>query len=206
VKLALVSPFALILALGGCSDEFSGGEGQGGTGATGGKSGSGGRGGAPAAGGSDAGPAGPCPASQPTVGDPCGEVGRVCTFGSDPAPRCRSQVECSADSRWTLTRQAHCSNLEQCGAGITTGTECFTRKECTRDLYCACTCQPGCSKMTWKCPVPGAPCPSVLPNAGTGCSQEGVTCAYGLCNDEIKNAATAQCVGGTWLWIDFCNP
>jgi hypothetical protein len=178
-------------------EEFT--SGTGGTGATG----SGGLGGS-GTGGSGGGPPGACPATQPAAGTPCQED-LLCTYGDDARPNCRVHVRC-VSSAWSIVREPNCPLTLPCAAATVTGTQCLTSGDECADPngYCACTCTPGCSSYTWKCPSPGPGCPPIAPNAGTGCGAEGATCSYGVCDDTtpLHDQVIVQCQNGSWAWID----
>jgi hypothetical protein len=193
---AALSTLAMLASCSG--DEFASGTGgSGGSGA----SGSGGS----ATGGTGAGPPGVCPGTQPTAGSACPTNDLFCTFGNDARPNCRVHVRCVGDT-WSIVREPNCSFPLPCEVATVTGAQCLTKgDECSgTNLYCACTCTPGCGSYTWKCPAPGAGCPPVAPNAGTGCAAEGTSCTYGVCDDEtpLHDQVVVQCQGGSWTWVD----
>ena len=191
--------FAVLVScsIAACSgDEFS--SGSTGAGGSGGSTGSGGSGGLPGA----------CPQAQPNAGSICTDEGLLCTYGMNARPNCRTHYRCDTGT-WIKVREpqlAVCGALDDCNAVqgshgaacVVAGVECSSS-----DRYCGCTCQPPtCTTKTWKCPTPPAPCPTFVPNAGTGCSSEGLSCTYGICDQDLKDQVTVTCTGGNWEWSD----
>jgi hypothetical protein len=73
-------------------------------------------------------------------------------------------------------------------------------------LWCECTnCSTGnpfdeCSgALTWHCqaPNPNSLCPATLPNAGTPCAPDGLSCVY-----RCGEYGSRQCKDGIWLRTD----
>jgi hypothetical protein len=59
--------------------------------------------------------------------------------------------------------------------------------------FCKCGAIVG-TNWTWNCFLPMAPCPTLVPNAGTACTTEGAGCAYENCKLETT------CGSGVWQW------
>lgn len=200
--LAFVFVFSLGAFSCGGEDFSSGGQGSGG----------GGGAGAGGSGGSGAAPSGSCPDTLPSAGTACSREGLLCTYGSDARPKCRTHAQCTNGSFNIVKEPAagSCSTPPACELPLPIGKTCLTLgDECTgSDGYCACTCVPGCTTWTWKCPAPTAGCPPALPNAGTPCGAEGISCTYGVCDDAsgVRDQVTAQCSGGAWAWTAQCLP
>jgi hypothetical protein len=199
---------------GPAADAPAGGGGGGGGGGVGGSGGAGGTGGGakldgPAGadgGGPDAAAAIPCPSSLPQ-GGPCAPEGRVCQYGEDPrGDNCRPSAVCTAGA-WML-RLTGCPPTpkpDSCPAS----REAAVGKACSPmgaycpygDLHCLCaTCAPNApvcqiGPSLWYCTAPSTVpgCPDAMPNLGTPCAREGVTCGYD-CNSALR-----ACQGGIWV-------
>lgn len=187
---------ACVLSSAACGEEFTSGTGGSGGVASGGVGG--------ATGGNGGGPPGACPAAQPAAGTPCDAESLLCTFGSDARPNCRVHVRC-ASGAWSIVREPNCPISLPCDVATVTGKQCLTPgDECSdANRYCACTCTVGtCSGYTWKCPPTGPNCPTIVPNAGTGCSAEGASCTYGVCDDTtpLHDQVVVTCQNGSWAW------
>jgi hypothetical protein len=59
-----------------------------------------------------------------------------------------------------------------------------------------CTCGNFLGPM-WICYTPSGACPLVVPNAGTPCASEGLTCPYDGCNMVVV------CSSGLWGWSGY---
>ena len=160
-----------------------------------------GPGGSSGAGGS--GPGSPfCPVKVPPDGATCLFEGLLCEYGNDPrGDKCRTILACS-DQRWKYTNKPECPAIEY--------PECRTRpgEVCDQvNTYCyqsdgaACGCStcppnmiclPG-SKPYLYCTMPSSHgCPAGLPNLGTPCEIEKLSCDY--CPDNPRT-----CYGGIWI-------
>jgi hypothetical protein len=189
-----------------CSgEEFTSASGGGAGSSSGGASSGGGN---PGGGGTGGALPGVCPGSIPSPGSACDDNGRLCTYGDDARPNCRTHVEC-VGSKWATVRvppAASCGLAVSCELATVTGTACFIKgDECTSaNRYCACLCVPGCGSYKWKCSDPVAGCPAIAPNAGTGCSPDGRTCMYGACDDPsgVTDQVRVDCKNGVWEWTD----
>ncbi len=165
-------------------------------------SGSGGGGGGGGNGGSF------CPASEP-FGGSCAGVpeGLRCTYGDSTRPDCRNDWTCLNGS-WTTTKGICIEPPPgNCGASKPVeGTVCGGEGDiCTYGTsLCICTscsvgpCMP--PPPTWSCAEPPVTpgCPEVIPNDGSPCTTNGLTCFYGLVCSVA--GAKAVCKNGAWLW------
>ncbi|MEN9578567.1 MAG: hypothetical protein RJA70_1576 [Pseudomonadota bacterium] len=162
---------------------------------------------------------GPCPAEPPAVGIACESSALPnsltptqadCTWGQDPRPNCRTQALCQ-DGKWRITE----GNTDTCGApslGADCGTapraamsECpVLNAECWYPSGERCWCSscrggsefPICQEITppeWACAPKLEGCPAVMPQAGSECSDPGLSCGP---NCELQ----IVCEGGRWRW------
>jgi hypothetical protein len=138
---------------------------------------------------------------------------QTCTYGTSPRPECRNQAICT-NGNW----QVSMANPANCPPPATTG--CPTAAPpagsgvgscAAAGSYCdypgeECFCQgiPGssgnfiCSDPT---NIPAAPCPMLLPNAGTDCGTVDATCVYPCAASFYNKKVTATCTsGGVWKW------
>jgi len=161
-----------------------------------------------------------CPPDVPVAGSACGaSVGR-CTWGDAPLLACRTSGICAA-SGWQLTAPpAYCtSTAPGCAALLAGGVTCSdTSLVCLSGESQACSCVPCNCEATHPpgppcaaCPTGqplgslvlscrsaltlGAPCPSIVPNAGAACDSPGMACPPSACQDTI-----AVCTNGVWRW------
>lgn len=142
-----------------------------------------------------------CPATEPSLGDPCNMENLVCSYGDSLTPHCRTYYECTEEagqSIWMASalvdQQAWpCLPLpsDYCPAEVpASGDACVIEAPGIPCGYAEVSCL--CSART---PTPGAPgswdcygaprntaCPATLPNIGEGCGeeQEGIQCNYSL--------------------------
>lgn len=160
-----------------------------------------------------------CPAAPPMPGAAC-EVSVLpnspnpgaadCTWGDDPRPNCRTQALC-ADGQWQVTE----GNGEVCDApalaaecGDTPRTPMSECENVNAECWypngdrCACSnCQGGsgfpvCQEIDppqWACFSPQAGCPATIPQAGSPCSKDGLSCGP---NCELQ----VICAEGKWRW------
>src|ERR1700722_10898136 len=106
---AVLGISAVLLIASGCGGKQLGGGGSAGSGGSGGSSGGadGGTGGTGGCGGGincpvDGGlpPVESCPASPPSQGDPCENIGLWCEYGSSPDPYCNGLWPCGPPGTW----------------------------------------------------------------------------------------------------------
>ena len=145
-----------------------------------------------------------CPAAAP-VGGTCtaAQQGLRCTYGTDVRPECRTDYTCTSGG-WATTKN-FCASAIDCGANAPTqGAACSTEGVCViGSEICVCgSCWAGpCSTSpTWGCAQPPttAGCPATVPNDGTACTQEGLSCNYGLVC--AGSGAVVDCKSGRWTW------
>lgn len=161
-----------------------------------------------------------CPADVPTAGSPCPLAAGRCTWGTAPLLECRTSGVCAATG-WQITPPpAYCtSTAPGCAALLADGSTCSdTSLVCLSGETAVCSCAP-CNCMATHppgppcaaCPTgqplgslvlscrsaqqPGAPCPSIVPNAGAACDTPGMSCPPSACQDAI-----AVCTNGVWQW------
>jgi hypothetical protein len=59
--------------------------------------------------------------------------------------------------------------------------------------------------LHWQCnPPPVMPCPAAVPNEGSPCTMNGLSCTYG--NPCSTSGAQAQCMNGVWAWVAVACP
>jgi hypothetical protein len=133
-----------------------------------------------------------CPSTAPLGGAPCTENGLRCSYGDDPYPYCRSELECRGET-WTeiAARAAYCDvpidgrcPAERPKSGSACTVDALGTVPCAYEAV-SCRCgagllaNPG-DKGSWLCF--GAPenlgCPALLPNLGEGCAANGTECWY----------------------------
>lgn len=152
-----------------------------------------------------------CPAAAPQGGEQCTKEGLFCTYGDSPRAQCRTAVTCSGGS-WELGNSSECIETEP-PAGFCPATQppegaaCSSNWAiCTYDdgTICECSsCHGGgpCSPAppAWQCrPHEPSSCPTIAPNAGTACEEEGQGCYYGVvCG---VSGAGMGCQDGAWVW------
>ena len=152
-----------------------------------------------------------CPDMPPAAGTPCARAGLACQYGDDPRQDCRLLATCamppgSLTARWdvlaprcVMPPKAMCPATRQDAAGKACspiGAYCAYEQ----GLFCLCTnCRTGPVDVcggdpVWRCdtpsPVPG--CPAAMPNLGTSCAQEGLSCMYTCDSGRL-------CQGGIWV-------
>jgi hypothetical protein len=153
-----------------------------------------------------------CPAAMPVANEACSRVELVCQYKDDPrGDVCRDTATCS-DTGWLTTRHV-CPDLPPTTCPATRaaaqGTACsplFAWCSYDQGLACECTnCPTGmpfdeCSgALTWHCqePNPNPLCPITLPNAGTLCTTDGISCLYHCGANGVR-----ECKDGLWLRAD----
>jgi hypothetical protein len=138
-----------------------------------------------------------CPLSPPTVGSDCNSEGLDCTWGDSVLAACRTARHCAA-GKWAPVNWGTCPGpASSCPAappaGYTTvcssdgggpnlnkGCAFPTGHECVcSSMMCSGACQ-FFDPPIWICSQPpAAPCPAVIPNAGTRCEATGAqSCGY----------------------------
>lgn len=151
--------------------------------------------------GGGGGPSTLCPPQPPTLGGACDVPGTAgsppCTYGNDPLPECRQAFVC-ADGLWGHADGAFgpCSSMTACPPSPPAGgSDCSgtSSPECVYPdgTFCSCGSFAG---PEWLCYVPAGGCPKLVPNAGTACAMEGLSCGYEGCNLEVF------CHEGVWQW------
>jgi hypothetical protein len=205
--------------LGGGGSAGSGGSGgssggaDGGTGGSGGIGGSGGSGGTGGCGGGincpvDGGlpPVESCPASPPSQGDPCENIGLWCEYGSSPDPYCNGLWQCGPSGTWQPKGNGICPPPDaMCPATYADANDDHDKcpiEEQTCDYpqgTCICTRDPGGLPVEngplWGCIAVTPGCPSPRPELGTTCDLPSDTsCDYGACNGGVAE----DCVDGFW--------
>jgi hypothetical protein len=150
----------------------------------------------------------------------------LCTYGSTPDPYCRKGFSCrcgahagDAGCAWRISQQ----ELDLCARNpvLTCPDDVPAPADAAlspcdpvlKDSVCAnadgwiCRCSdwrdcegtPPCEPFdppVWYCSPNPPGCPSVIPNAGTSCTDEGQICRYFL----SSNADIATCSSGVWWW------
>jgi hypothetical protein len=150
----------------------------------------------------------------------------LCTYGSTPDPYCREGFSCrcgtdggDAGCAWRISQQ----QLDLCAknhvpacsddvpppvdAGLSPCDPVLKNSVCgTADGWiCRCSDSRGCEETppcepldtpVWYCSPSPPGCPSVIPNAGTPCTDEGQICRYFW----SSNAHIASCSSGVWGW------
>lgn len=156
--------------------------------------------------GTDTGPPA-CPATMPGEGGPCAPIGRVCGYGEDPRPSCRSSAKCTGTG-WSIAitgcpppPTAVCPSSADTARG-TSCTEVGAFCSYPGSIECACgNCFGGpCGgSPRWVCDGPpgDSACPRHLPNLGLACPKDGLNCLYGSCG--AGDIADRQCTGGVWV-------
>jgi hypothetical protein len=153
-----------------------------------------------------------CPPAMPAPNEPCTKVGLVCQYGDDArGDACRDTATCS-DNGWLTTHHV-CPEFPaaKCPATRSDAKDmaCTTRFAwCSYDKGLACECT-NCSTgqpfddcggpLTWHCqePNPNSLCPITLPNAGTPCAPDGMSCRY-----RCGPYGARECQDGIWLRND----
>jgi hypothetical protein len=176
--------------------------GAGGSGATGSTTGNGTSGTSGTGGGSPSG----CPVEAPTAAAACEKEALLCTYGEEPRPECRTSAICSGGT-W-IVNPPLCA---QPPPGICPPAVPPNNEVCPSDgvvctyadgTICGCTtcvagpCMP--PPPIWSCGPPPAGCPTIAPNAGTACAEEGQSCTYG--NPCGLSGVVAFCTQGSWIW------
>jgi hypothetical protein len=143
-----------------------------------------------------------CPPAEPSAGAPCtGSI--ACTYGEEVIPACRPRWKCKAGA-WIEAPVASCP-MDMCPAtepagGSPCGKEYDTCGYAVDGAICKClTCFPfgGCDAgpPTWQCFAPTKKgCPTICPNQGTACADEGLECDCEACG------TAAICKMGIWQW------
>ncbi len=184
---------AVLFAAPGCSGTVV--YGSGGAGGTGGAGTGGSGGGAP----------GPCPTTAPSGGS-CTEEGRRCTYGVDVRPDCRQEWQCHS-GKWMTTKSVCIEPPTAVCNGAIAGDVCAAEGDhCVTAGSTICTCSAclGGPCMApppkWSCNGPPTTkgCPTLVPNDGTSCTQNGVECVYG--NPCLGSGADVKCTQGVWTW------
>jgi hypothetical protein len=138
-----------------------------------------------------------------------------CTWGSDPRPECRTKATCRDVGGWQVTESDDVVCAEpalppSCPANRPNdGTVCSDEGPCWYPDGPSCFCSPCvngseyplCQPIDppeWACRVPPAGCPATLPQAGSACDQEGLSCGPDCeisitCEDGIWRWATGMC-------------
>ncbi len=150
----------------------------------------------------------PCPATEPQGGSCSAPDGFRCTFGSSVRPECRNEWLCS-HGEW-LSTKGQCFDPPEQDCAFSkppTGSVCPAEGDVCPlgdDTICICSSCAGGPCMAppakWQCAPPPstAGCPKVVPNDGTACSQNGLSCTYGfICSGS---GAMVECKGGLWKW------
>jgi hypothetical protein len=150
-----------------------------------------------------------CPATLPSGS--CAGVtdGLECSYGDSVRPECRTTVSCDKGGWSTVDPTGPCSPPpSDCPATQPQNQVdlCTTMGDvCTyADTICVCdACALGpcmVPPVRWQCAnVSGPPaCPSVIPNAGTACGTDGLSCTYGLLC--AGSGRSVKCTGGAWQW------
>jgi hypothetical protein len=164
----------------------------------------------------DAGPPGPgCPPDVPSAGGPCSPTGQLCSYGSAPRPECRDRATCT-DGGWMVLRNT-CPGMyvsSPCPAnaplqgdyllcpGAEVGNFCRYPTASGAGIECRCVGNPDTmGNVVCAYPVPPpAPCPPMLPNAGTACGEAAMTCSYPCFGQLYSSSVVARCADGTWGW------
>jgi hypothetical protein len=189
-----------------------------------GGAGSGGTGLGAIAGEGDYGGAAACPAEPPTDEAACQTVSGSCIYGSSPDPYCRQvfNCRCGADApdagcSWRTSQRQRdlcaANNVLTCSddvwdsgdAGRTPCDPALKNSRCGHadGWICLCSDWRGCAAPcepldppVWYCQPGPVGCPSVIPNAGMPCSEEGERCLYWW----NSNPHVATCSKGAWQW------
>ncbi len=161
---------------------------------------------------SDGGLVSACPASAPSAGGSCGDVGLECEYGHDVNIDCDLVARCDATG-WTLTQPsstgcptpppgASCPSSYAAvpqQSTCTTATSCaYPEGTCACEVYCGAqypvghACEAG-TPMTWQCTGAAGGCPASRPLVGSACPVVGEVCDYGDCN-----TLGVVCQSGTW--------
>jgi hypothetical protein len=164
----------------------------------------------------DASPPGPgCPPDLPSAGDPCSPLDQLCSYGTAPRPECRDRATCTA-SGW-MVLPSTCPGLfvsSPCPAnpplpsdyllcpGAEVGNFCRYATASGAGIECRCVGNPDTmGNVVCAYPIPPpAPCPPMLPNAGTACGEAPTTCSYPCFGLLYSSSVTATCAEGTWSW------
>jgi hypothetical protein len=128
-----------------------------------------------------------CPSVPPMVLSACTMIGRICTYGDDPRPPCRTRVQCD-DQQWNVIPPTCGPMPTSCVGG---GGQCQELGDICVDGTARCEC----FEYNWVCfPQPTDPrCPMVVPQLGGGCADMGLECNYG---DTL--GSHIRCNGGAW--------
>ena len=147
-----------------------------------------------------------CPATAPNANDSCTIDQLGCSYGHSVLPCERQQLLCTGGV-WTPQGSCSPTPADQCPASPpTTGTQCSTngaRCGYSDGTICGCTnCPAGpctANPAAWDCAPPTeiSDCPRTVPNNGTRCDDEGLTCSYGDCGVDT---AYVSCEGVEWVW------
>jgi len=142
-------------------------------------------------GGSALGPA--CPSAAPITGDGCSLPGAICVYSG-----CTACV-CESDGRWACPGAA--DGCEACPVTVGAGESCNTNsdQQCTQWEFGGGDCW--CDGGKWFCPTPfgvGGPssCPDPIPQDGTSCGGQSISCVYGWPSDCVQ--ASCSCSSGQW--------
>ncbi len=148
-----------------------------------------------------------CPSSIPKDGAPCGALETdECEYGDNVNIGCRIHAQCMK-GKWVvgLTGCPPTPGPGQAGCPNDTSVDGST---CASDgLLCdmgggaSCLCAqcvgPCSTEAGWHCAKPPtSPCAKTAPNVGQPCTEEGLSCAYGVACSQT--GATRVCKGGLW--------
>ncbi len=152
-----------------------------------------------------------CPEIAPTPGSNCPIYGLYCTYGDSVRVDCRKGFGCSSHYQWNAGRECKEPPADYCPPNPGQGS-CLVRYPGGGDRFgtCAypdgtmCVCEPCPNKLCqngpgWECVAPPTTngCPRIIPNVGTPCQQQGLTCSYGVpCRD---GRGLVICRSGTWF-------
>jgi hypothetical protein len=204
---------------GGANASGTGGQATGGGAGAQSASGSG-SGGGPGSGGSVAGAGGAagatactgplcsaCPSTAPANGSACtlpaGTDSWACTWGSNPALKCRTSSACDSTGKWTIgAPPPECATLPT-GCPVAKTGVCTGTASCLYPDGAECACQPGQVGICTEAPALPAPCPRVVPNQGSPCSfPTGTTCTVNSCTNASQPDVFSgvSCIDGAWIW------
>jgi hypothetical protein len=134
----------------------------------------------------------------------------MCEYGQDLITNCREHVYCQ-NGQWSFPPGAACPAIDKAGTNgclnsiEEAGTPCATQgQNCDMgfdDTICTCgACFGGPCMMNamWACSgQPGPGCPTLAPDAGQPCANQGLVCSYGVtCTFSM---AMRMCDAGVWV-------
>src|SRR5262249_41252874 len=147
--------------------------------------------------------------SQPVEGSLCNiPTNYFCTYGDSVRPDCRTAWTCSDGGSWFQTQ----STCLEPPPGECPGVQPSAQSVCPSQgdvgtyggTICLCgACAGGPCMLPpakWQCAPPPstAGCPPVVPNGGSACSADGLTCTYGFpCS---STGVQVTCMFGAWQW------